>query len=103
MCLFGAGFGILQNATYVLMIERVPLSGLGTASAIWNLAYDSGYGAGPALFGLIVGVSGYRAGFALTGLVVLAALPLVRRDRSAVLPVPLLCHRLTELEGSAER
>ena len=84
MCLFGAGFGILQNSTYVLMIDRVPSSGLGTASAIWNLAYDSGYGAGPALFGLIVGASGYRAAFALTGLVVLAALPLARRDRSAV-------------------
>jgi predicted MFS family arabinose efflux permease len=82
MCLFGAGFGILQNSTYVMMIERVPSSGLGAASAIWNLAYDSGYGAGPALFGLIVGVSGYRAGFTLTGLVVLAALPLARRDRS---------------------
>jgi predicted MFS family arabinose efflux permease len=82
MCIFGAGFGILQNSTYVLMIERLPLSGLGTASAIWNLAYDGGYGAGPALFGLIVGASGYPAAFALTGVVVLAALPLARRDRS---------------------
>jgi predicted MFS family arabinose efflux permease len=83
MCLFGAGFGILQNSTYVLMIERVPPSGLGTASAIWNLAYDGGYGAGPALFGLVVGVSGYPAAFALTGLVVLAGLPLARRHRCA--------------------
>jgi MFS family permease len=84
MCLFGAGFGILQNSTYVLMIDRVPPSAFGTASAIWNLAYDGGYGAGPALFGLVVGVSGYRAAFALTGLVMLVALPLARRERALV-------------------
>jgi predicted MFS family arabinose efflux permease len=81
MCLFGAGFGLLQNATLVLMIDRMPASGLGTASAIWNLAYDAGYGAGPAVFGLLVGFSGYPAAFALTGLVMLAALPLARSER----------------------
>ena len=47
MCLFGIGFGISQNATFALMIDRMPPSGLGTASALWNLAYDAGYGAGP--------------------------------------------------------
>ena len=54
MCLFGAGFGILQNATLALMIDRMPATGVGTASALWNLAYDAGYGAGPAVFGLLV-------------------------------------------------
>jgi hypothetical protein len=33
--------------------------GFGAASAIWNLAYDAGYGAGPAAFGVFVGVTGY--------------------------------------------
>ena len=47
MCLFGIGFGICQNATFALMIDRMPPSGVGTASALWNLAYDAGYGAGP--------------------------------------------------------
>lgn len=110
MCLFGAGFGILQNSTYVLMIERVPQSGLGTASAIWNLAYDGGYGAGPALFGLVVGISGYSAAFALTGLVVLAGLPLARRDRSGqeatgdgrVRPSPFDQHVVEQQEQQAE-
>src|SRR5262249_26835695 len=54
MCLFGIGFGICQNATFALMIERMPPAGAGTASALWNLAYDAGYGAGPAAFGLVV-------------------------------------------------
>ena len=47
MCLFGIGFGITQNATFALMIDRAPASGYGTASALWNLAYDAGYGPAP--------------------------------------------------------
>jgi MFS family permease len=83
MCLFGIGFGISQNATFALMIDRMPPSGLGTASALWNLAYDAGYGAGPILFGLVVNHTGYPAAFALTAALMLAALPAARRERSA--------------------
>jgi predicted MFS family arabinose efflux permease len=83
MCLFGAGFGVGQNATFALMIDRMPPAGVGTASALWNLAYDAGYGAGPAVFGLFVGHSGYPLGFALTGVLMLAAVPAARRERSA--------------------
>ena len=80
MCLFGAGFGICQNATFAMMIDRMPGSGLGTASALWNLAYDAGYGAGPALFGLIVSHTGYPAAFAMTAALMLVALPAARRE-----------------------
>jgi MFS family permease len=83
MCLFGAGFGACQNATFALMIDRVPASGYGTASALWNLAYDAGYGAGPAVFGLFVASTGYPAAFALTGLLMLAALAPAWRERAA--------------------
>jgi MFS family permease len=83
MCLFGTGFGIIQNATLALMIDRMPASGIGTASALWSLAYDAGYGAGPAVFGLLVTHTGYPAGFALTGVLMLAALPAARREHSA--------------------
>jgi MFS family permease len=81
MCVFGAGFGISQNATFVLMVDRMPESGLGTASALWSLAYDAGYGAGPAAFGLAVGHTGYPAAFAATAVLMLAALPAARRER----------------------
>jgi hypothetical protein len=47
MTLFGAGFGVAQNATLSLMFERVSKSGYGTASALWNLAYDAGWGWAP--------------------------------------------------------
>ncbi len=82
MCLFGAGFGIVQNATIVLMLDRMPPSGIGAANSAWNLAYDAGYGAGPAAFGLFAGRIGYPAAFMLTSLVILAALPAGLRERS---------------------
>jgi MFS family permease len=78
MVLFGAGFGVVENSTFALLIEQLPEA---KASALWNLAYDAGYGAGPAMFGLFSAHTGYPAGFALTGAVVLAALPAALRER----------------------
>jgi MFS family permease len=83
MAVFGLGFGALQNATYALMIDRMPESGFGTASAIWNLAYDAGYGAGPAAFGVFVGITGYPIAFAASALLMIVALPLARGPRPA--------------------
>lgn len=83
MCLFGIGFGISQNATFAVMVDRMPAAGLGTASALWNLAYDGGYGAGPAAFGLLVGHTGYPAAFAGVGAVMMLALPSARHERAA--------------------
>jgi predicted MFS family arabinose efflux permease len=80
MVLFGAGFGVIENATFALLIEKLPEA---KASALWNLAYDAGYGAGPAVFGLICVRTGYPAGFALTGALILAAVPVARRERKA--------------------
>jgi MFS family permease len=80
MVLFGAGFGVLENATFALLIEQLPEA---RASALWNLAYDAGYGAGPAVFGLICVRAGYPAGFALTGALILAAVPVAVRERKA--------------------
>ena len=81
MVLFGAGFGVIENATFALLIERLPEA---KASALWNLAYDAGYGAGPVVFGLFAARTGYPAAFALTGILVLAALPAALRERKVV-------------------
>ena len=70
MAAFGAGLGVTENTTFALLIERLPEA---KASALWNLAYDAGYGAGPAVFGLICGRTGYPAAFGLTGALILAA------------------------------
>jgi MFS family permease len=86
LCVFGAGFGVLESATFTLMIERVPSSSYGTVSALWNLAYDAGYGAGPILLGPAVGSLGYPACFAVTALLACAALLPAGRDRAALPP-----------------
>jgi predicted MFS family arabinose efflux permease len=78
MVLFGAGFGVIENATFALLIEQLPEA---KASALWNFAYDAGYGAGPAVFGLICVRSGYPVAFALTGALILAAVPAALRER----------------------
>ena len=83
MVLFGAGFGAIENATFALLIEHLPEA---KASALWNLAYDAGYGAGPAVFGLICVSTGYPAAFALTGALILVTLPVAWRERKAAVP-----------------
>jgi MFS family permease len=84
MVLFGAGFGVIESATFALLIEQLPEA---KASALWNLAYDAGYGAGPASFGLAAARAGYPAAFALTGVLMLAVLPAALRERKFA-PVP---------------
>lgn len=71
---FGAGFGIAQNASLAVMFAAVPRSGYGRASALWNMAFDGGYGLGAIGYGAIAGATGYPVAFALTAGVVLTAL-----------------------------
>jgi MFS family permease len=78
---FGAGFGVMQNALQALMYARVPAGGEGSVSAIWNAAYDLGMAAGALAAGLVVAEVGYPAIFLLTAAATLPALALVRRDR----------------------
>ena len=66
-----------------LMYARVPESGYGTVSALWNLAYDAGMGLGAAGFGAVAAQTGYPASFTLTGVLMLAALVPALRDRRA--------------------
>ena len=66
---FGAGFGVTQNASLTIMYDRVPESGYSAVSALWNLAYDGGMGVGAAGFGVLAARTGYPAAFALTAAV----------------------------------
>jgi MFS family permease len=67
--LFGAGFGVVQNASLAVMYDRAPRSAFGTVTAIWSVAYDGGWGLGTAGFGLLAAQSGYGIGFAVTAAV----------------------------------
>jgi MFS family permease len=80
--LFGAGFGITQNATRVLMHMRVSPASYGTVNGIWNLAYDGGMGIGVVGFGVVANQIGYPAAFAITAVVMLAGLAPWAMDRA---------------------
>jgi len=70
--------GVIENATFALLIEQQPEA---RASALWNFAYDAGYGFGPAAFGLFSVRTGYPVAFALTGALMIAVLPAALRER----------------------
>ncbi|MDU8994289.1 MFS transporter [Streptomyces mirabilis] len=74
VAVFGTGFGIAQNATLTLMYARVPATGYGTVTALWNIAYDGGMGVGAAGFGVLAGVTGYPSALAVTAVLMLVAL-----------------------------
>jgi len=63
---FGAGFGVTQNASLTIMYDRAPESGYSAVGALWNLAYDGGMGVGAAGFGVLAARTGYPAAFVLT-------------------------------------
>ena len=79
--LFGIGFGLLQNATLVLMMGRVSQSEYGLGSTLWNVAFDAGTGLGAFLFGFVIAAFGYSWAFYLCAGLVASALVLVRLDR----------------------
>ncbi|MET9694265.1 MFS transporter [Streptomyces sp. NPDC006514] len=81
VALSGVGFGVTQNATLTLMYVRVPVSGYGTVSALWNFAYDAGMGVGAVGFGVLADRTGYPLAFTLTAALMLTALAPAWRDR----------------------
>ncbi|XRQ12524.1 MFS transporter [Actinomadura welshii] len=82
MLLFGAGFGVTQNASLAMMYERAPASGYGTVSALWNIGYDGGMGIGGVAFGVAATHAGFPAAFALTSATIFLTVPLAVRRRA---------------------
>lgn len=80
MAVFGAGFGVAQNASMTLMLGRVSPSSFGSVSAVWNIAYDAGWGIGAAGFGLVAVQIGYSPAFAATAAVMLIIITCFRRS-----------------------
>jgi predicted MFS family arabinose efflux permease len=80
--LFGAGFGMLQNTTLLLTMQRVPKSEYGLGSTLWNLAFDAGTGAGAFVFGFVVGAAGFSWTYVLCAVLLVATIALVPGTRS---------------------
>ena len=79
--LFGAGYGILQNASLILTMKRVSESEHAMGSTLWNVAFDAGTGLGAFLFGFIIPLTGFFWAFTLSAGLVTASLILVHLDR----------------------
>jgi predicted MFS family arabinose efflux permease len=67
---FGAGFGVIQNVTLVVMFERVDRASYDTASAVWSVAYDGGMGAGGLLAAAAAVSLGATWAYAAAGFIV---------------------------------
>jgi predicted MFS family arabinose efflux permease len=78
--LFGTGFGLLQNATLILTMERVSKSEYGLGSTLWNAAFDAGTGVGAFSFGFVISAVGFAWSFALCSALLASALILVFLD-----------------------
>src|SRR5215204_486952 len=81
--LFGTGFGLLQNATLILMMVRVSKSEYGLGSTLWNAAFDTGTGIGAFSFGFVISAVGFSWSFYICSALVASALLLVLLDYSS--------------------
>lgn len=79
---FGAGFGVLQNATLMLVMARVSKSEYGTGSTVWNVAFDAGTGAGAFAFGFLAEAAGFASAFYVCAGILVFATVLVPLDVS---------------------
>jgi predicted MFS family arabinose efflux permease len=79
--LFGAGFGMLQNSTLLLTMQRVPKGEYSLGSTLWNVAFDAGTGAGAFVFGFVVGAAGFALAFYLCAALLVLTVALVPGSR----------------------
>ena len=72
--LFGAGFGAVQNDTLIILFQRAGSRRIGEASAVWNIAYDAGFGIGAIGVGAFAAWADFGLAFAATAAVIAATL-----------------------------
>ncbi|OKX81168.1 MFS transporter [Corynebacterium glutamicum] len=79
--MFGGGFGMVQNEALLSMFFRLPRSKVSEASAIWNIAFDSGTGIGSFLLGIVAASLAYSGAFAAGAAVILLGILMTVADR----------------------
>nr|WP_314141656.1 MFS transporter [uncultured Rhodococcus sp.] len=86
--LFGIGYGACQNDSLVMAFDAAGPARYSSASAVWNISFDAGTGAGALALGVLATSVGYTAGFtaAAATVVVVAAVALIARPRPDRLP-----------------
>lgn len=80
--LFGLGYGACQNDSLVMAFDAAGPARFSTASAVWNISFDAGTGAGALTLGVVATTIGYTAGFSVAAVTIaaVAAVALVARS-----------------------
>ena len=60
---FGLGFGAVQSETLLMMFARMPKERVSEASAVWNMSFDTGTGAGSSVLGVTASSTGFGGAF----------------------------------------
>lgn len=76
MALIGLSYGALQNLTLGLAFEAVPRRDQVTASAAWNIGFDTGTGAGAVIVGAIATGTSFPIALTAAAAISLLTLPL---------------------------
>ncbi|AGN19602.1 MFS transporter [Corynebacterium glutamicum] len=79
--MFGGAFGMVQNEALLSMFFRLPRTRVSEASAIWNIAFDSGTGIGSFLLGIVAASLAYSGAFAAGAAVILLGILMTVADR----------------------
>ncbi|GLZ54264.1 MFS transporter [Actinomycetospora sp. NBRC 106378] len=79
--LVGLGFGAVQNDTLVTLFDRAGPGRSGTASSVWNTAYDAGTGIGATALAAVLGGLGAPSSFAVAALACVVTLGATWRRR----------------------
>lgn len=94
---YGAGFGAVQNEALTMMFYRLPRHKTSQASAIWNIAFDGGTGAGSTFYGMLVTTMAFAPMFGIASAVVTLGLGVTLLDRR------LGRHRIVEVNNLSTR
>ncbi|MFY2790016.1 MFS transporter [Rhodococcus sp. MALMAid1271] len=78
---FGIGYGACQNDSLVMAFDAAGPARYSNASAVWNISFDAGTGAGALALGVLATSVGYTAGFtaAAAAVVAVAVVALIAR------------------------
>ena len=79
--LVGLSYGGLQNLTLVMAFQVVERPHYGSASAVWNIGFDTGTGLGAVLIGAIAAGASFSTAMVIGGAISLLTLPLALRRR----------------------
>nr|WP_281496935.1 MFS transporter [Ornithinimicrobium sp. F0845] len=83
MAVVGVCYGGLQNLTMLVTFAAVTRRHYSQASAVWNIGFDAGTGAGSVLVGLVAAGTTFSTAMVVVAGCCLATLPLALRRRSA--------------------